>query len=193
MKPTRKALLKSALFALALVAVSASAANVAIQRTTVQAQLGRAMLFIYYENANAPSESSPVVDTGTTQPTASGSYSITTPDPGRLWTPQYMSATNIPAGDWTFNIWETSSRSGSIILSVYTTNAAGNRVSTILSDAVISVTTAKTEAIATFSGSAGTIPSGGGYIEVVIKPTGGATVTIYWGAGQLTNFQLHYP
>jgi uncharacterized protein (DUF2141 family) len=193
MKPTEKALLKSALFMLVSVAVSASAANTAIQTTTVQAQQGKVMLFIYYENANAASGSAPLVNTGTTRPTASGSYPMITPNPGHLWTPQYMNATNIPAGDWTFNIWETSSRSGSIIVSVYTTDTEGRRVSTILSDAVITVTTAKTEATATFFGSAGTIPSGGGYIEVIVKPTGGATVTMYWGSEQLTNFQLQYP
>jgi hypothetical protein len=78
---------------------------------------------------------------------------------------------------------------------VYTTNTAGAIASTIISSATINVATTKTEAIATFSGSAGTIPSGGGYIEVVIRvPSGGPTyVIIYWGSGQLTNFQLQYP
>lgn len=192
---TGKALLKLTLVMLAFVVISASATNITIQRTTVQAQLGRAMLFIYYEKANAPSGSTPTVDTGTTQPTTSGSYTITSTTSGRLWTPLYTSTTSIPAGDWTFNIWEASSRSGTITVSVYTTNTAGTTVSTIISSATINVVTAKTEAVATFPGSAGTIPSGGGYIEVILRvPSGSsARVTIYWGSGQLTNFQLQYP
>ena len=192
---TRKALLKLTLVMLAFAVIPASATNITIQRTTVQAQLGRAMLFIYYENADAPSGSTPTVDTSTTQPTTSGSYVINTKSQGCLWSPRYTSATSIPAGDWTFNIWEDSSRSGTITVSVYTTNTVGTIVSTIISSATINVATTKTEAIATFSGSAGTIPSGGGYVEVVIGvPSGGPPrVTIYWGSGQLTNFQLQYP
>jgi len=183
------------LFALALVTISASAANVTIQRTNVQAQLGRAMLFIYYENANPSSGSTPTVDTGTAQPATTGTYVVTTSISGRLWTPRYTSATNMPAGDWTFNIWESSSRSGTITVSIYTTNTSGTIVSTILSSGSINVATTKSEAIATFAGSAGTIPSGGGYIEILIRvPSGGPSyVIIYWGSGQLTNFQLQYP
>ena len=180
---------------MAFAVISSSATNITIQRTTVQAQLGRAMLFIYYENAITSSGSTPTVNTGTTQPTIWGLSVITTYTPGRLWTPRYTSAMSIPAGDWTFNIWEASSRSGTITVSVYTTDTAGTIVSTILNSATINVATTKTEAVATFSGSAGTIPSGGGYIEVVIRvPSGGPTyVIIYWGSGQLTNFQLQYP
>jgi len=101
----------------------------------------------------------------------------------------------MPAGDWTFNIWESSSRSGTITVSIYTTNTSGTIVSTILSSGSINVATTKSEAIATFAGSAGTIPSGGGYIEILIRvPSGGPSyVIIYWGSGQLTNFQLQYP
>jgi hypothetical protein len=81
-------------------------------------------------------------------------------------------------------------------VSIYVTNSAGTVQSTIVSNAVTPVIgTSITQVAMRFSGSSVTVPAGG-YINVVLyAPTGSGNPTyynIYWGTGQLTNFQVPY-
>ncbi len=82
-----------------------------------------------------------------------------------------------------------SSSGGSTTLSVsaYTTNSGGTAQYTLLSSGTTNtITSTKSEVKTSFATGAGTVPSGG-YVEVTV--TASASVTIYWGSSQLTNFE----
>jgi hypothetical protein len=74
-----------------------------------------------------------------------------------------------------------------LTVNAYTTSSAGAVQNTLVSSgATGTITPTKAQISTSFASSQGTIPSSG-YIEVQL--TASASVTIYWGAGQLTSFQ----
>lgn len=73
---------------------------------------------------------------------------------------------------------------------VRTTDSTGALVSTLLSSTTTnSLLSTETQTATIFSISAGSIPAGG-YIEVILSAPTSTSITIYWGVGQPTNFQL---
>ena len=81
--------------------------------------------------------------------------------------------------------------SNTVSVSVYVANSAGTSTATVASSLQSPLlATTKSEISMMFSASQVTIPANG-YIEIVIlAPTGART--IYWGAGQPTDFQVSY-
>lgn len=76
-------------------------------------------------------------------------------------------------------------------VSIYVTNSAGTTTATVASSVPSSVIgTSEFEYTMIFSAAQVTIPAGG-YISIVITASA-TSLTIYWGAGQLTNFQVSY-
>src|ERR1700745_3913506 len=78
-----------------------TAATVTISKTSL-ADFGGFFLKGYYESANAPVTGCTgpclTVDTKTSQPGTSGSFSLSAGSNMYLWTPQITSSTTIPAG-----------------------------------------------------------------------------------------------
>lgn len=150
----------------------------------------------FYEISNAPTSATPItVDTSLTAPGSSGSFSVSRGSTAYLWSPQYTVATTLYTGSWLLDMWvlETGKTSGTMTVTITTITSTGTLVSTIVnSQPTSSIGTTKAECKTTFSGSAGSIPANG-YIRVALTaPTGTSnptSFTIYWGSGQLTNFQ----
>lgn len=97
--------------------------------------------------------------------------------------------TNINTGTWGWAEVVAVFKPATTTLSVseYTTNSAGAHQDTLISSVTTgTITSTKTEVSSSFSSSAGTVPAGG-YIETTV--TASQSVTIFWGSGQLTNFQ----
>ncbi len=93
------------LIILSTAAISSSATPASITRTTQQAKLGIYMSG-YFENANAPFSSTPViVDTSNSMPSESGSYTIAAGSSAYLWTPQFSNPVAIPSGKLTLDLW----------------------------------------------------------------------------------------
>ena len=91
------------LFSIMVILPSASPVNVT--SSSSQAKLGIYMV-PYFENANAPLISSPVtVDLQMSKPSSSGSFIIPRGISGYLWTSQFSSATSIPTGKMTLDLW----------------------------------------------------------------------------------------
>lgn len=86
----------------AIVVISVAAATSVTITKTTYAQVGGFFVRPYFENANAPITgcTSPclTVDTQGTQPGTSGSFSLAAGSSMYLWTPQFSTATSIPAG-----------------------------------------------------------------------------------------------
>ncbi len=75
-------------------------------------------------------------------------------------------------------------------LTLRTTDSAGTLVSTLLSSTNgVPVLATQTQTTIVFSISSGSIPAGG-YLEVIITAPSTATITVFWGVGQPTNFQV---
>lgn len=93
------------------------------------------------------------------------------------------------AQDWAI-IGDAVVAGGSITVTVRTTDSAGTLVSTLLSSGTTkTVSSTNTQMPTIFSISSGSIPSGG-YIEVILSAPSSASITVYWGVGQPTNFQM---
>jgi hypothetical protein len=75
----------------------------------------------------------------------------------------------------------------SITVSYATTNSAGTVQSTMISGSSTTITAVY--ALVSVSSSAGTIPASG-YVRVVITAPSGAGLTVFWGAGKPTEFQV---
>ncbi len=75
-------------------------------------------------------------------------------------------------------------------LTLRTTDSAGTLVSTLLSSTNgVPVLATQTQTTIVFSISSGSIPAGG-YLEVIITAPSTASITVFWGVGQPTNFQV---
>lgn len=168
---------------LSIATVSSSATSVSITATSRQAKLGIYM-YSYFENANAPSSSSPVrVDTATSIPGSTGSYTIVQGASAYLWTPQFSSATSIPSGKMTLDLWggSTPALDGSASSRF---NAASGSVSlntTYANDVVYVVVAIKsTTRTPTISGGGLTWNSRGSAVESGTGAVGG--VYAFWAA-----------
>jgi len=75
-------------------------------------------------------------------------------------------------------------------IALRTTDSSGTLVSTLLTTSNTNpILATKTQIITVFSISSGSIPAGG-YLEVILTAPSGASITVYWGVGQPTNFQV---
>jgi hypothetical protein len=145
----------------------------------------------YYENANGPVPCSVTTDTSLTQPGGTGSVSFQSST--CLVSPVFSSSTSIAAGPWLSDLFASGTGNGGTLgVSLQVETSAGAVVATAFSGKSVSVSFSKTEIKNYFSGSAVTVPSGD-YLVLTLTAivNGGAppTFTVYWGAGQLTNFQ----
>jgi len=76
-----------------------------------------------------------------------------------------------------------------ITVSYVTTNSAGTVQSTMISGSSAAITAVY--ALVSISSSAGTIPASG-YVRVVITAPSAAGLTVFWGTGKLTQFQIAF-
>lgn len=189
--------LRTMLFALLFIAAIATvtfASPVSVTNITRQTKYGT-LTYVYFEKVSGPSSSTPATNTAQSAPSNSGSYAVARGASAFLWSPQYTTATTISAGKWTLNFWVAGSTSGTMTVSIYITNSAGTIQSTIASNVVTpTISTSKTQVTMYFSGNSATVPSNG-YVSVVLSAPSGAgkpSFTVYWGTGQLTDFQLPY-
>lgn len=169
----------------------ASATSVSVGSTTQQARVGF-VDGVYFVNSNSLGSTTPAVNTAQTTPVSTGSYGVPKGSSAYLWSPQFASATTVPAGTWVLDLWAAGSKSGVPTISIYVTDSTGATTATIASNVnTPTIGTSATQAVTTVSGGSATIPAGG-YINVVINnPTSQhiTTLTVYWGSGQATNFQ----
>jgi len=76
-----------------------------------------------------------------------------------------------------------------VTISYLTTNSAGTVQSTMIGGSSATITAAY--APVSLASSAGTIPASG-YIRVLITAPAGSGLTIFWGYGKPTQFQVSY-
>ncbi len=146
----------------------------------------------FYENASSPATcSTPQIDTSFSQPSTSSSFTLNSGSSACLWSPQFASASILNAGSWILDMWASAASSGAMQVSVYSTNSTGSIVSTILTGRnTNTIGTLKSEVKTVLTGAGANIPSNG-HLEILIAAlTGGpSSFVIYWGSGQLTNFE----
>jgi hypothetical protein len=145
----------------------------------------------YYENANGPVPCTVTPDTVTTPPATSGSFTFTSAQSTCLVSPVFSSATSLASGPWLSDLFASTTSANTFTETLQVKTAGNVLVGTVFTGNTGSVPTTKTEIKNYFSGSAATIPAGD-YLVLLIAPTVGGTVatyTLYWGSGQLTNFQ----
>ncbi len=130
-------------------------------------------------------------DTSLTSPGTSGSQVLTATTSAYLWSAAYSSGETLYPGVWTADLWASAATSGTLLVSAYAVNSSNNIVATLLTTgSTVTVGTSKGESKTTFSMAGGTVPANGRIMVVVTAPAGGpASFTLYWGSGQLTNFQ----
>lgn len=136
-------------------------------------------------------QSSSSSDTSITPPGAGTSTSISAGTSAFLWSPSFTVGSTLYAGSWLLDMWASRATiAGTIEISVYVVSSSNVILAVVSSSAVSSsIGTAESEVQSPLSGSGATIPSNGQILVVLTNPLGGTTVTVYWGTGQLTNFQ----
>ncbi len=144
---------------------------------------------VYFESATAPTSTTPSVVTATTQPATTGSTAIAKSGTVYLYSSQFTSARNVPAGSWVFDEWALASASGKMTITITVVTSTGTVQTTVGSGTTPTVTTSKAQVILRVAGSAVSIPANG-YIRVAIQPPTGDTSTLYWGKAQGTDFQV---
>ncbi|MDA4124007.1 MAG: hypothetical protein OK438_00960 [Thaumarchaeota archaeon] len=97
-------LLTIALLIIAVLAVQSFATSVTVSTTNLQTKYGT-LTNVYFETASGPGSSTPSTNTAQTPSGTSGSYSIPQATSGYLWSPQFVSATTVSAGNWVFDFW----------------------------------------------------------------------------------------
>lgn len=136
-----------------------------------------------------PSQTS---DTSVAAPGSSSSYALSQGASAFYWSPAFTAGSTLYSGTWQVQIWASAATSGTLQISVYIVDASNNIVSTLVApSASSSVGTTKGQVNTALNSVPGvTIPSND-VIMVVLSapPTGPTSFTIYWGTGQLTNFQ----
>lgn len=157
-----------------------------------EGSIGLASGMAFYESASAPITcNSPNIDTNLTQPSSSSSYPVVSGSSVCLWSPKFSNSSMLNTGTWILDLWASATSAGTMQISIYNTNSTGGVVSTILSNGASStISTSQSQLITRFTGSGANLGAGG-YIEVVLTAatSGPASFTIYWGKGQLTNFE----
>lgn len=176
---------------LSIVGVTSSYANpVQVVSTNLQTHRG-VLTNVYFIHSSTLGSSTPSTNTQMTSPGGSGSYSIAKAGYGYIWSPQLGGATTISAGTWTVDLWVANAKTGTGLVSIFTTNSAGTVQSTLV-NAVATPSfssTAETQMAMRFSLAQVSVPANG-YIEVTFQPAAGSTGTLYWGTAQLSNFQV---
>lgn len=157
-----------------------------------EGSIGLASGMTFYESASPPTTcTSPTIDTNLTQPATSSSYLVASGSSVCLWSPKFSNSSALNTGSWVLNLWASATSAGTMKVSIYSTNSSGGVVSTILSNGVSNtITTSSSQVITSLAGSGANLAAGG-YVEVVLGApvSGPASFTIYWGNGQLTNFE----
>jgi len=169
------------------------AATVGVTTSTASQRSGT-LTNVYYETANGATGSTPSTNTALTPPTGTGSYSVTRGSSAYLWSPQFAGSAVVPAQTWVLIMWVKGSSTGTMSVTVTTTNSSGTTQSTVVSGVSTgSISTSEGQVMTTFAGAQATIPANG-YIKVtLLAPTGSGnptSFTVYWGTGQLTDFQV---
>lgn len=180
------------LFAI-LVMTGSYAATVRVTISTAQQQSG-SLTNVYYETASGATGTAPSVNTALTSPTGNGSYTVTRGSSVYLWSPQSATSAVIPSQTWVLIMWVSGVSAGTMSVAVVTTDSSGTTIGTIVSNAPTgNIGTSKSQVVTTFSGIQATVPVNG-YLKVTLTaPTGSGnskSFTVYWGAGQLTDFQV---
>jgi hypothetical protein len=169
----------------------ASATSVSVVPTSLQAQVGF-VTGVYFASSSAMGSTTPSANTQTASPLGSGSYALGSGLSAYLWSPQFLAAQDLSAGNWAVDLWAAGSSSGTATVSVYVTDSTGAIISTIASQVVTgTIGTTATQVVLVVSGGLVTIPAGG-YLDIVVDnppPQNINTLTLYWGTGQLSNFQ----
>lgn len=151
----------------------------------------------FYEDAGAPTAPTPItVDTGTATPGTGNLYTVNKGSTAYLWSPQYTVSSTLYAGNWLLDLWASAAgKAGTMSVTITTVDSTGATVSTIVnSQPTVSIAkgTTAAEYKTTFGGAAGSVPANGYVLVALGAPSGGAnptSFTVYWGTGQLTNFQ----
>jgi hypothetical protein len=176
---------------LSIVGMTSSYAN-PVQVVSIQLQThGGVLTSVYFIYSSTLGSSTPSTNTQMTSPSGSGSHSIAKVGYGYIWSPQFGSATTISAGTWTVDLWVANSKSGTGLVSIYTTDSAGTIQSTLV-DAVATPSfssSSETQLVMRFSLAQVSVPANG-YIEVTFQPAARNAGTLYWGTAQLSNFQV---
>ena len=179
-----------ALLSISIVLISAGASMATVTTFKHEAKYG-ILIYVYYLDSSTVSSTTPSVNTAMTPPTGTGSQLLLVGESAYLWSTQFSSATTISSGKWLLDLWAESVLGGSFTVSIYVTNSAGTIQSTVVNAGTTGTIGTLTEAqvSTTFSGSQVSVPANG-YIEVELTaPTVGA-IELYWGAAQLTDFQV---
>jgi len=182
------------LILVAAVSMGSFATNVTVTTTRLAGSAGT-LTYAYFESASASSGTSPSVNTALSQPSGTGTTTISRGSTVDLWSTQFASSRTLATGTWVIDIWALANgRSGQLTVSVYVTNSAGTVQSTVLASASTpTVGTSKTQVAVTASGLSLTVPASG-YVEVTLTaPSGTGTptsFTLYWGKAQGTDFQI---
>jgi hypothetical protein len=183
------------LFALVLIsalAVGSYATSVSVVASTYATDSG-ILTYFYFESAAATTSTTPSVVTATSQPSTTGSTSISRGSTDYLYSTRFTSARSIAAGTWVVDIWALAAKSGAMTVSIAIVSSSGAVMTTVASGTTPTITTTKSQAALVLSGPATSVPLNG-YIRVSFTaPTGTAnpsSFTLYWGKAQGTNFQV---
>ena len=124
-------------------------------------------------------------------PTAAYAAVVSNPASACLISPQFTAASTIYADSWIADVWGSALSSGTLSVSIYIVSSSGGIISALASGAATgTIGVSKGEVKTAIAGSAGSV-AGTNYLEMVFTAptTGSLAVTLYWGAGQSTNFR----
>ena len=130
-------------------------------------------------------------DTTAAIPTSTGSFTLSAGYSAFLWSENYTNGGTLYAGSWLLDMWASRGVStGTVTVSIFVVNSADAVVATVLSSGTSGVISKSESEVQTqLTGGGASIPVGGRALVVLTHPTGAQTVTVYWGAGQLTDFR----
>jgi hypothetical protein len=123
-------------------------------------------------------------------PSFSGSFTVSAGSSVYLYSPSFTSAKTVYAGSWLLDLWASATASGTLSVSFIAVDSSGSVVGSVASGNTGTIGTSKSEVKTSFSGSQISVPLSGRVVANITNPTGsGKTFTIYWGAGQPTNYR----
>jgi hypothetical protein len=130
------------------------------------------------------------VNTDFSIPASNGNFPVAAGASAYLQSPAFLSATTLYPGAYLLDLWASATSSGTMGVNFIVVDSSNNVVSTVASGNTETIGIVKSEVKTTFVGAQVTVPAGGCLIANITNPTGsGKTFTIYWGAGQPTNYQ----
>lgn len=150
--------------------------------------------YVYFETANGAIGTAPSINTALSPSATTGSYTIKKGSSAYLWSTPFANSATINPLTWTVVIYSSCSKSSTVQISLETTDSTGVVQSSLISNAVTStIGTSESEIVLSVVGSSGSVPVNG-YVGVIVNvpKTGPSFCTVYWGAGQQTNFQMAY-